>query len=183
LDFEINSKTDILVKITRNNMTKKTSEKKALKVKTGIDQLEEIVKELFSLLSLDSKPEFSEDPDNDAYMVNIVGEAESGLLIGSRGRTLSSLQTVIGLIYRQRTGEWKRIILNVSDWREKEEERLHRLAEETATRAKETGETQNLYNLTPAQRRIVHMTLSEDKDIKTESEGEGTDRYLAVSPK
>lgn len=144
--------------------------------------LKEAVTKLFTLLGLKSTAEIEEDIENDALVVNILGETESGLLIGSRGRTLSSLQTILGLIFRQRTGNWKRILVNVSGWREKEEERLKKLAEDTAERALTSGETQNLYNLTPAQRRIVHMTLSENSEIKTESQGEGADRYLTVSP-
>ncbi len=169
----------------------KKIEKKEKSTKSKVKEIEKdplklvaaIVKDLFTLLSLKSSVEVLEDSDNDAILVNITGEEESGLLIGARGKTLSSLQTILGLIFRQKTGEWKRIIVNVSDWREKEEQRLRKLAEETAARVLETGETQQLYNLTPAQRRIVHMVLSENEGIKTESEGEGTDRFLVVSSK
>ncbi len=159
---------------------KATKSKKQLTGDLAI--LEDIVQKLFSLLSLKSEAVISEDDENEALTVNIKGEEESGLLIGARGRTLSSLQTILGLMFRQKTGDWKRIIVNVADYREKEEDRLRQLADETSIRAKETGEVQYLYNLTPAQRRIVHMVLSEDKEITTESQGEGTDRFLIVSP-
>lgn len=145
--------------------------------------LEEITKELFKLLSVKSKATVDEDKENDAFVVNIQADDESGLLIGSRGRTLQSLQTILGLMLRQRLGDWKRVIVDVADWREKEEERLKDLAEKTAERAVTTGEPQNLYNLTPSQRRIVHMALSENSDIETESQGEGNDRFLVVSSK
>ena len=38
-------------------------------------------------------------------------------------------------------------------------------------------------DLTPAQRRVIHMALSEDSEIETESQGEGEERYLVVKPK
>jgi len=158
---------------------KVTKAKKA--AKTDVKILEDLVNKLFSMLSLKSIAEVSDDAENDALSVNIKGEEESGLLIGARGRTLSSIQTILSLMFRQTTGNWKRIIVNVADYREKEEQRLKTMAEETALRAKETGEVQYLYNLTGAQRRIVHMALSENKDIKTESQGEGSDRFLIVS--
>ena len=75
------------------------------------------------------------------------------------------------------------IVVDVSNWREKEEERLISLATITAQRAKDTGEVQYLYNLTPAQRRVIHLTLSENPGVSTESQGEGKDRYLAITPK
>ncbi len=162
-------------------MTKKVTKVKKQE-KTEVSILENIVKDLFSLLSLKSEAVVLEDDENEALTVNIKGEEESGLLIGARGRTLSSLQTILGLMFRQKTGDWKRIIVNVADYREKEEERLRQLADETSARAKETGEVQYLYNLTGAQRRIVHMVLSEDKEITTESQGEGADRFLIVTP-
>jgi spoIIIJ-associated protein len=87
------------------------------------------------------------------------------------------------MIYRQENGEWKRISVNVGDWREKQEEYLSEMAKVTAERAKQTGEPQNLYNLSPSQRRIIHIALSEDKEIETESVGEGEERYLVVKPK
>src|SRR3989344_5371703 len=105
-------------------------------------------------------------------MVNVQEGEETGLLIGARGRTLQSLQTILGLIYRQRTDNWKRIIVNVSDYRQKEEERLSQLARQSAERALSSGEPQYLYNLTPTQRRIVHLTLSEEKNVSTASQGE-----------
>ena len=54
------------------------------------------------------------------------------------------------------------------------------MATQTANHVKQTGEEQKLYNLTPTQRRIVHMALSTDKEIETTSEGEGQERYLIV---
>jgi spoIIIJ-associated protein len=154
--------------------TKKVDAKKVLEDTTG---------ELFKLLLVKSKATVEEDKKNEALVVNIQADNESGLLIGSRGRTLQSLQTVLGLMLRQRLGEWKRVIVDVADWREKEEERLKDLAEKTAERALSTGEPQNLYNLTPSQRRIVHMTLSKNLKVKTESQGEGNDRFLVISSK
>lgn len=169
------------MKKTRDKSTKTET---ATKTDSGIQVLSKLTKDLFDLIGLKSIPEVSEDKENDAYLVTVSGDEETGLLIGSRGRTLSSLQSLLGLMYRQKTeGEWKRIVVNVSDYREKEEERLRQLAHQTAERAKTTGDSQQLYNLNASQRRIVHMTLAEDSDIVTESQGEGADRYLVVSPK
>ena len=94
-----------------------------------------------------------------------------------------SIQTILGILLKQKTGEWKRVTVDVGDYLEKEEGYLKNLAESTAARAKETGEPQNLYNLKPSQRRIIHMELSKDSSISTESVGEGEERYLVVSAK
>jgi spoIIIJ-associated protein len=165
--------------------TKKTKSKPKSKVKKlrGSALVEEIASEFFSLLGTKSRPVVSEDKENEAILVNIQTEDEAGLLIGNRGDTLDSIQSVLGMIYRQRSGEWKRVLVNVADWREKQEDRFSRLAIQAAERAKASGEAQTLYNLSPSQRRMVHLALVGDKEVVTESQGEGKERYLIVRPK
>lgn len=151
-------------------------------MKDKIKQLEEVSKELLALMATKSEVSVDYDKDGEVFIVNIEASDETGLLIGKKGETLSSIQTVLGILFKQKTGEWNKIVVNVGDYREKEEDYLKNLAASTAARAKETGTPQNLYNLKAWQRRVVHLALSEDKDITTESEGEGGDRYLTIKP-
>jgi spoIIIJ-associated protein len=153
-------------------------------MKKNVETLKKVSEELFSLMSIPSaKIGVDYDKGQEVYIVNVEAPDETGLLIGKKGETLSSLQTVLGVLLKSKVGEWNRVIVNVGDYREKEEEYLRNLATSTADRAKETGQPQNLYNLKPWQRRIIHMTLSEDKDLTTESMGEGEERYLVVKTK
>lgn len=121
-----------------------------------------------------------EATDGAIYHVVLESESEAGLLIGAHGLTLAAIQSFLGMSLRTRSGEWHRVVVDVSGWRQKHEEYLLSLAKQSADRAKMTGEPQYLYNLTPAQRRIIHTALSEMKDVESISEGEGTDRYLIV---
>lgn len=143
--------------------------------------VEKTVKTLLNLMG--STSSFTVALEEDVYVVNIEGGEETGLLIGRKGETLSSLQSVVSAIVRSELGEWQKIVLNVGDWKEKQDEKLKELAQQAAQRALETGEPQPIYNLTPAQRRVIHMELSENSEITTVSEGEGMERYLVVSPK
>jgi spoIIIJ-associated protein len=149
----------------------------------NIEVLQKITDELLSLMSTKAKATVSFDKPNEAYIVNVEAGDETGLLIGKKGETLTSIQTMLGILFKQKTDEWNRVVVNIGDYREKEEDYLKGLATTTAERAKETKEPQSLYNLTAAQRRIVHMTLSEDEDVETESVGEGEERYLVVKSK
>lgn len=148
-----------------------------------LEKLSETTKNLLSLMGVGAKAEVSYDKSNETFVVDIEGGDETGLLIGKKGETLDSIQTVLGVILKQETGEWFRVVVNVGDYREKEEDYLKSLAESTAQRAVETGEPQSLYNLKPWQRRIVHMHLAEKADVVSESVGEGEERYLIVKPK
>jgi spoIIIJ-associated protein len=125
----------------------------------------------------------SEDKKNEAVRIDIETEEETGLLIGRHGETIEAIQSILGMMLKKKTGDWVRIIVDVGGWREKQEERLRDLATQTAERAKETGEGQPLYNLSPAQRRIIHLTFADDSDIETESVGEDEERYLIIRPK
>ncbi|KKQ95216.1 MAG: Single-stranded nucleic acid binding R3H domain protein [Candidatus Woesebacteria bacterium GW2011_GWB1_43_14] len=147
--------------------------------------VEALSSELFSLLSIDTEINVSVDEtlEEKVYNVNVSGKEQAGLLIGAHGATLSAIQSFLSLAVRQKTEEWVRIVVDVDGWREKHEDYLKELAIQAGERARSTGEPQNLYNLTPAQRRVIHVALSKEKGIVTESKGEGEGRYLVVSPK
>jgi len=145
--------------------------------------VEKLANELLALMQTKAKASAKEDKENEAIEVNIEDEEERGLLIGHHGDTINAVQAVLGMMVRKEVGEWVRIIVNIGDWREKQEEHLKKLAREVAERVKQTGEAQPLYNLTAAQRRIVHLELSGEEEVTTESIGEGPERYLVVKPK
>lgn len=142
--------------------------------------VEEKAKELFTLLG--SAADISTEEKEGTILVNIDARDETGLLIGRHGDTINSLQTILSLIVRE-TLEDKRILVNVGDWREKQEEKLEEIANQTAERAIETQTPQPIYSLTPSQRRVIHLFLGRRKDLETESTGEGENRYLLVKPK
>lgn len=150
--------------------------------KEHIKQAKALTEELLKLMTVTADVETTEDKDNEAIIININSENETGLLIGSRGETLLAIQSAIGLMLKNEAGGWIRVVVNVGDWREKQEDYLIHLAEQSVKRAIETSEPQMLYNLTPAQRRIIHMHLADSKEVLTESEGEGESRYLVIKP-
>ena len=100
----------VKIKIKASNPKKVKSKKSSI---NDLGVLEVLTTKLFDLMGVSSKADFREDKENDALLVDVRGESETGLLIGARGRTLASLQTLLGLMFRQKTGIWKRIIVNV----------------------------------------------------------------------
>lgn len=146
-----------------------------------LKQVESLAKELLSLI--DPKIEVLVSENNGSYNIDLTSSDETGLLIGFRGENISSIQTVLGIILRNVTGEWVPVTVNVGDYRQKQEQKLFELADQAVQRALETNEPQPIYNLTPAQRRIVHLHLSERKDILTESQGVEPERFLVVKLK
>ena len=117
-----------------------------------------------------------------AFRVGIETE-ETGLLIGHHGKTLESLQLILGILVSKSLGRWVKAYVNVGDYREKREETLMHMAQRAADRALALGRPVELVRLTPSERRIIHLTRSGDERIETESVGEGDERTLLVKPK
>lgn len=145
-------------------------------------QIESIAQELVRLLGIEAEITVSSEQQEgeELFHVEINAGDESGLLIGSHGATLQAIQSFIGMAMKQKSGEWLRILVDIGNWRQKHEDYLVGLAKQAAERARQSGEAQHLYNLTPVQRRVIHMALSQEEGIVTESQGEGDSRYLVV---
>ena len=147
-----------------------------------IDQIRELTEKLLSLAGISATVEVVDKGEN-TYEINLSTKDETGLLIGFRGENIGAIQTVIGMMLKGITGEWIRVLVNVGDYRQKQEEKLKDLANQSADRAIETGEPQPIYNLNASQRRVIHMFLTERNDVTSESEGEEPERYLVIKPK
>jgi len=116
--------------------------------------------------------------------LNIHGIHENlGLLIGRRGETLAALQLLVSLIVGHRTKHRMRIIIDAENYRQRREENLRSLALRVAQQVRNYRRSIALEAMPPHERRIVHIALSESKDISTESIGEGDARRVVISLK
>jgi spoIIIJ-associated protein len=116
--------------------------------------------------------------------LNIQGINENlGLLIGRRGETLAALQLLVSLIVGHRTKHRMRIIVDAENYRERREANLRSLALRVAQQVRNYRRSIALEAMPPHERRIVHIALSESKDISTESIGEGDGRRVVISLK
>ncbi|MBI5613308.1 KH domain-containing protein [Candidatus Gottesmanbacteria bacterium] len=142
------------------------------------EQVTKITEELLSRLEIAGTVSVDID-ETGAYRVHIATE-ETGLLIGFHGKTLESFQIILGIMISKSVGEWVHVYVNVNDYREKREEALMHMAQRAADRVLETGRSVELARLSPSERRVIHLTLSGDERVMTESIGEGEDRRLVV---
>ena len=117
-------------------------------------------------------------------ILNIHGINENlGLLIGRRGETLASLQLLVSLIVSHRTRHRMRIVVDAENYREHREENLRSLALRVAQQVRSYRRAIALEAMPPHERRIMHIALSDSKDISTESIGEGDERRVVISLK
>lgn len=140
---------------------------------------EKKVKEYFDLLGIIEEFEVTEDDES----VDVIIESDDpGMIIGHHGDTLDALQLTLALVLAKDYGEFRRVSLEVGDYKKNRSDYLRNLAEQTKERVLQENREIFLPSLKPWERREVHMFLSEDKDVLTESVGEGKDRTLVVKP-
>lgn len=114
-------------------------------------------------------------------VVEIHGD-DLGLLIGRRGETLNSLQYVTNLVVNRKHPEvHSAVTIDVEQYRKRREMQLIDMAERMGDRVRRTGSPITLEPMTPAERRIIHLTLAEDPELSTESIGEGEARKVVIS--
>ena len=117
--------------------------------------------------------------DRESVQVEISGE-DSGLLIGNRGETLKAIQFISSLLIRNKSEG--RVFIDVEGYRDRRNASIKALASKVAQRVISTGKAITLEPMTPNERRVVHMTLSENTSVETESTGGGNDRRVTISP-
>ena len=121
------------------------------------------------------------DPESGGPIIDLAGE-DSGLLIGRRGQTLQALQFLVNLIVRNQF-EGVRVVLDVENYRQRREFQLRDMATKVAARVTQTNRSITLEPMPPADRRIIHTSLTDNPDVSTESTGEGDGRKVTIMPK
>ncbi|OGG07002.1 hypothetical protein A3D05_02265 [Candidatus Gottesmanbacteria bacterium RIFCSPHIGHO2_02_FULL_40_24] len=162
--------------------------KKKAKSKNIKEEIEVVVNELLEKLQVEGKVNVTEetgDTEGDtasSYRITIESE-ESGLLIGHHGETINSLQLILGVILYKKSGKWMRVILDVGDYRKMREETIKEMVNRIVTEVEDSGKPVELPYLSPLERRIVHMMLTDHKNVRSESSGEGKDRRVTIKPR
>ena len=142
------------------------------------------VDQILSLAGVDvvSTLRSANDPEVGGPIIDLSG-TDSGLLIGRRGQTLQALQFVVNMVTRKELGRGVRVALDVERYRQRREESLQDMARKVAARVVQTGRGITLEPMTAADRRVVHLSLSNNQQgVTTESVGFGDDRKVTIIP-
>jgi len=161
---------------------------KVAKVKvTMVNGPEEKAREFIDkiLNKMNIKAEYTVSFENNVLKLDIteVNEDDKGIIIGKRGNTLDVLQFLLSLIVNKKREAYVKTVLNIQDYREKREETLKNLARRTAERCRYYKRKIKLEPMNPYERRVIHSTLQEERDIVTYSEGNDPFRKVVVDLK
>ena len=108
---------------------------------------------------------------------------EAAILIGKRGQTLEAIQYLIEKIVNRNNKNRVRVQIDIEGYLENRKKSLKELAVRTAQKAKQTGRPASVGQMNAHDRRIVHLALKDDKEVRTQSMGEGFYRKLVIFPK
>lgn len=120
----------------------------------------------------------------DTLKVTLKGP-QMGILIGYRGETLDALQYLLSLIVNKenKDSDYKKVVLDTENYRQKREETLVRLANRLAYKARRYNKSIVLEPMNPYERRIIHSALQEHPDVNTHSEGDEPYRKVVIELK
>ena len=141
---------------------------------------EKVIKKFFVSLGIDT--EFAIVEDEETIGVTLETE-DTGIIIGYHGETLEALQLILSLLIAKELGAFKRVSLEAGDYKKNRSEWLEKLAQDAKERALSENKEIYLSELKSWERRVIHLLLQDDKEVASESTGEGKDRVLVVKPK
>ena len=105
-----------------------------------------------------------------------------GIIIGKRGETLDAIQYLARMVANKGKSSYKRVSINVGNYRAKREETLRILARKTAVKAVRQGRNISLEPMNPYERRIIHTAVQEIEGATSHSIGSDLDRRVVISP-
>jgi spoIIIJ-associated protein len=133
----------------------------------------------FEKFTLSIREEAGQDGEN---IVFNIGSDESDLLIGQYGANLRALQHLLRAMARKKTGERISFSIDVNDYHRQKISSLGELARSMALQVISDKRPAVMRPMNAYERRIVHMELAGNEQVRPESIGEGEERKIVIKP-
>lgn len=137
------------------------------------------VNDLLKLMKLNSEATLYEESGK--AIINLSGE-DNGIAIGYRGEVLDAIQYLTVLAISRSGGDYFKVTVDAENYRNKRVQTLINLAGRLANKAVKTGRVVEVEPMNPYERKVFHTALSDNPDVKTESEGDEPNRYVVITP-
>ena len=132
---------------------------------------------IFEALDVDAVVKVSEDDNTIRF--DAFGE-HAGILIGRHGETLNAIQFLMSLVVNANIESHKGVVFDVENYRERQVEKLQTLALRMADKCRKTHRRVTLNPMNAAERRIIHITLENQKGVTSYSEGNEPNRRVII---
>ena len=145
-----------------------------------LEHIKEMIKTITKFMGLSVNMEVKKRDDN--VTISLYSD-NNAILIGKDAKTLSALTTIIKQSIQNEIGTYYSFVLDVSEYKEKQQFFIERAAKKTAREVARTKVEAKLDPMNSYERRIVHNALTNYRGVYTESEGVEPHRYVVIKPK
>ena len=139
----------------------------------------EFVQKILDFMGFDAEPELIEREDSTEIKLTT---SDSANVIGYRGEVLDAIQTLAGACLNIGKKEYKKVVVDCENYREKRENTLINLAKRLEEKATSLRREVILEPMSPYERRIIHTALANSQTCTTKSEGNEPNRYVVIVP-
>lgn len=122
------------------------------------------------------------DQSEDGFKVQVQGD-DVALLLGHNAELLDALEYLANRVFARSSGEEARLVFDSGGYRARREKELRLMAEKAAEKVRMSRIPFSFDPMTPNERRIIHLALSNDTSVTTESQGNGENRKVTIRPK
>ena len=144
-----------------------------------LDEVRDHVSAILGAMKFDAGVEVY---DAGGFIAVDVTSEDTALFIGQKGETIDALQYLVNVSAFKERDFFKRIVLDAEGYRQRRVEAIQGMAHRTARKALRERRTVEMPPMSSSERRVVHLYLSENPNVTTESEGTGDGRRVMVSP-
>jgi spoIIIJ-associated protein len=129
--------------------------------------------------TLEQNVEVEVQQDNDTFKVMLNAE-NNAILIGKNGQTLTAINTVVRAAVNSSFKRRFNVMVDINNYKIDRYDKVMQIAARVARTVQRTKISATLDPMPNDERKVVHQYLSEMKNIRTESEGEGINRRLKI---
>lgn len=144
-----------------------------------IEYAKQYLKEITELMGIEVN--FETQKRETFIKINMISD-NNAILIGKNGKTMASLQTLVRQSIQNTLGIRINIILDIEEYKEKQEKNIERLAFRLAKDVVRTGIEVKMDSMNSYERRLVHNALTNFKGVTTESTGDEPNRCVVIKP-
>ena len=145
--------------------------------------LEETTNELLEKMGISATVYIAENAVSEDGAISIeIQTSDSSYLIGKGGTNLSALQHIIRILARKKIGEQMQFTVDVNGYRDDQRQIIIDKAQEIIEEVRTKQEAIELSPMNSFERRIVHMEVSKNSDVESDSIGEDEERRVVIKP-
>ncbi len=146
----------------------------------AVAEIGRTLEKMLDLLTIEAEVKVKLD-DNNHIQAHISSRDEQ-TVIGREGANIDAMQYLLRKIISHNYPAKIFFSLDVGNYRATRKKHLESLALSVANKARKTGKSQIISALNPAERRIIHVTLQDDKAIRSVSVGGGLFKKIKIYP-